>query len=166
MATKKAGTEEREQRMRVYEVGYLISPSVKEEDVEGVVGGIRNIIEKAEGLFIAEGAASMTRLAYDMEAFEAGKRVYHDRAYFGWIKFEGSTSVLAPLEAALKKSSEVIRHLVFETLREDTRAKIKAPALREVKRGDTLKSTRRTEEASAPVSEEDLDKAIQDLVVE
>ena len=45
--------------------------------------------------------------------------------------------------------------------REDTRAKMKAPTLREVKRTDTIHAKpRRVEEPSVAVSEEELDKAI------
>ena len=40
---------------RIYELGYHIIPTVKEEDVEKIVGGIRSVIEKAGGSFIAEG---------------------------------------------------------------------------------------------------------------
>ncbi|QQG37956.1 MAG: 30S ribosomal protein S6 [Candidatus Kaiserbacteria bacterium] len=152
---------------RIYEVGYHIAPSVKEEDIEKVVGGVRSRIEKEGGSFIAEGAPSMTRFSYAIEGREAGKRVEYDRGYFGWIKFEGSVAAAKALESALKQSKDVIRFILFRTVREDTRAKYKAPTLREVKRTDTIKSTpRRTEEQAAPVSEEELDKALQDITAE
>lgn len=168
MAVKKVTTtEEREAVMRVYETGYLIAPSVKEDDIESIVSGIRSVIEKASGSFIAEGAPSMMKLAYEMEGREVGKRMIYDRAYFGWIKFEAATSAVGALEVSYKRSTEILRHLIFKTLREDTRAKIKAPTLREVKRTDTLKTTpRRAEESAEPVSEEDIDKAIEDLTTE
>src|SRR3989344_4751410 len=79
-----------EDTLRIYEAGYLISPSVKEEDLEKVVSDIRGVIEKAEGSFIAEGAPSMTKLSYGMLFREGGKKMEHDRAYFGWLKFECS----------------------------------------------------------------------------
>ena len=34
---------------RIYEIGYHIIPTVKEEDVEKIVSGIRGIIESAGG---------------------------------------------------------------------------------------------------------------------
>ena len=52
--------------LRIYEIGYTILPTVKEEELEKVVGAIRSGIEKAGGNFIAEGAPSATRLAYGM----------------------------------------------------------------------------------------------------
>lgn len=156
---------------RIYEIGYHIIPTVKEEDVEKIVGGIRSIIEKAGGSFIAEGAPSLIKLSYTMSARakEGEKRVEYDRGYFGWIKFESGSGVTRTLEDALKLDANFLRFGIFRTVREDTRAKIKAPTLREVKRTDVIKSTPRrapSEESSAPVSEAALEKAIQDITTE
>ena len=154
-----------EKLARIYEIGYHISPAVKEEDLEKIVGGIRAVIEKAGGNFIAEGAPSLIRLAYTIEAREGGKRVEYDRGYFGWIKFEAEIAAVRSLEESLKLK-DILRFIVFRTVREDTRAKMKAPTLGEVKRTDTIKTTRRAEESAGPVSEEKLEKALQDITTE
>lgn len=148
---------------RVYELGYHIIPTVQEGDVEGIVTTIRGLIEKAGGSFIAEGAPTLMKLAYEMESREGDKNVRHDRGYFGWIKFEASPEAAESIDEALNQDGKVLRHIVFKTVREDTRAKMKAPTLREVKRTDTIKTTPRVEGASAPVSEADLDKALSDI---
>lgn len=160
-------TESEEKLSRIYEIGYHITPVAKEEDVEKIVGGIRGGIEKAGGSFIAEGAPSMVRLSYSIPVLEGGKRTAHDRAYFGWLKFEADVEATHALEDALKKNVDVMRFIVFRTVREDTRAKMKAPTLREVKRTDTIKTTpRRAEETAGPVSEAELEKALQDITAE
>jgi ribosomal protein S6 len=152
---------------RIYEVGYLVSPSTKDEDVEKVVSEIRKEIEAQGGSFIAEGAPSMTRLSYAIDGIEGGKRVEFDRAHFGWIKFEAPTTVADALEQMLKRNVSVIRHIMFRTVREETRAHLKAPQLREVRRTDTIKTTpKRAEESAAPVSEAELDKALEGLTQE
>ena len=152
---------------RIYEVGYHITPDTKEEELEKVVGSIRAVIEKANGSFIAEGAPSLTKLAYPVFLREGEKSVQYDRGYFGWIKFEAPIAVAHTLDAFLKQNKSFFRYLVFQTVREDTRAKMKAPQLREVKRTDVIKQVpRRVEETSAPVSEEDLEKALQDITAD
>ena len=153
---------------RIYEIGYHITPSVKEEDLEKVVSGIRSEIEKVGGSFIAEGAPAFTRLAYPMTIREGDKKVEYDRGYFGWIKFESSVPASQTITEAMKLNANILRYLVFQTVREDTRAKMKPPTLREVKRTDMIKAApRRAEEESAtPVSEADLDKALQDITTE
>lgn len=153
--------------LRIYEIGYHIAPSAKEEDLEQIVAGVRSVIEKAGGSFIAEGAPSLMKLAYPMTLREGEKSAEYDRGYFGWLKFEASVAVAHALESALKQSKDFFRFIVFQTVREDTRAKMKAPQLREVKRTDVIRQApRRVEEASAPVSEEQLEKAIQDITAE
>ena len=153
--------------VRVYEVGYHISPNVKEEDLEKVVSSIRSIIEKHGGSFIAEGAPALTRLAYEIEVREGEKHIQYDRGYFGWLKFETTSEAAQALERAMKADRNFLRAIVFRTVREDTRAKMKAPQLREVKRTDTIRTvTRRVEEAQGPVSEEKLEKAIEDITAE
>jgi hypothetical protein len=57
----------------------------------------------------------------------------------------------------------------FKTIREDTRAKFKAPQLREVKRTDTIKAAPRKApegEEKEAVSEADLEKALETLTQE
>lgn len=163
MATKKAKVAaETEAVLRVYEAGYHIASSVKEDELESIVGGIRSIIEKAGGIFIAEGAPVLTKLAYTMYQSEKGKRIAHDRGYFGWIKFESPTTLAKDLSDALQKNKEIIRSMVFVTLREDTRAKFRVAPVREVKRGES-KAVARSEEEAVPVSEEKLDKALETL---
>lgn len=161
-------SEENEDKiLRVYEVGYHLVPTILEGEVEGAVGAIRTVIEKAGGSFIAEGAPLLTKLAYSMIAKVGGKRVPHDRGYFGWIKFEADTSAAEAVRNHLVANGPILRSMVFETVREDTRAKIKMP-LREVKRTDTLKAAprRETSAVSTPVSEEEIDKAIETLTLE
>ncbi len=155
------------QSVRIYEVGYHITPDTKEEELEKVVGSIRAEIEKAGGSFIAEGAPSLMKLAYPVFVREGEKTSEYDRGYFGWIKFEAPIAIAQTIDAFLKQNKSFFRFIVFQTVREDTRAKIKAPQLREVKRTDVIKQApRRVEEVSAPVSEEDLEKALQDITTE
>lgn len=155
---------EREVILRVYEAGYHIVPQTKEEDVDGVVAEIRKIIEKAGGSLIAEGAPVLMKLSFPMTTREGDKNVTYDRSYFGWLKFEAPAAVTEDLAEFFAGTRAIFRSLVFKTLREDTRAKLtKSPALREVKRSETLKTVHKAEESAEPVSEEDLDKALETI---
>lgn len=153
---------------RIYEIGYHIIPTVPEDGLEKVVNAIRTVIEKAGGSFIAEGAPALMKLAYDMDAREGDRRVTHDRAYFGWLKFEAAPEVAALVDEALRTDQDILRYIVFKTVREDTRARVKMQ-VREVRRAESAAAaprSPRTEEVSAPVSEADLDKALKDLTEE
>lgn len=152
---------------RVYEIGYHISPATKDDEVEKVVSEVRSMIGGAGGAFIAEGAPSLTRLAYMIPVRESGKNMEYDRGYFGWIKFEAPASAAAILAESLKVHPAVMRSILFQTVREETRARFRAPTLREVKRTDTLKAAPHVAEVSAaPLSEAELEKAIEDITTE
>ncbi len=169
MAEKNKDAETNEAVLRIYEVGYHVSPSVKEEDVEKVVTQVRDVIEKVGGSFIAEAAPTHTKLSYPISVRQGERYSEYDRAYFGWIKFEADTQAAKVLTDSLTANKSILRALVFKTLREDTRAKFKAPQIREVKRTDTLKAApRKAADApdAAPVSEVDLEKALETLTAE
>ena len=103
---------------------------------------------------------------YEIEGNEGNKKHLFDRGYFGWLKFESSSETADALRAALEKHASIFRSMVFRTVREETRARLKAPQLREVKRTDTAKAAPRKAEEAAPVSEADLDKALETLTLE
>jgi len=163
-AVKKQAAEEREIILRVYEAGYHIVPHIKEENVDDIIAEIRAIIEKHQGSLIAEGAPVPLKLSYPMTTREGDKNVEYDRSYFGWLKFEAPPEVVSDLEEYFRTTRSIFRSIVFKTVREDTRAKLtKSPQLREVKRTETLKTVHKAEEAAGPVSEADLDKALETI---
>ena len=157
--------------LRVYEAGYLILPTVAEEELDGVVAEIRALIEKAGGSLIAEGAPISQKLAYTMYVNLGGKRVAYDRASFGWLKFEADGEAAEALRDMLEKNPSILRSILFKTVREDTRAVARTQQggqgmLREVKRTDTIKSTPAKgaqEGAGEEVSQEALDKSLDEL---
>lgn len=151
--------------LRIYEAGYLILPTVAEDQVESVVADIRSFIEKAGGSFIAEGAPVSTKLAYTMYVNNAGKQTAYDRAWFGWLKFEVDGATAHALTDMLLKHASILRSLIFKTVREDTRASARHTVLREVKRTDTIKSDPTKGAADAGVvSEAAIDKSIEELI--
>ena len=151
---------------RVYELGYHILPTVVADDLEAEVSTIRSAIEKHGGSFIAEGTPESMNLAYAMFVNNGGKQTKYERSYFGWMKFEMTPEGEEALRAELKSNSQILRFILFLTTREETRAQLQSSqnsVLREVKNTDTLEA-KREEEEGGEVSEEALDKSIDDLV--
>ena len=153
--------------LRIYEIGYHVLPTTPEAEVEGVVAEVRSMIEKSGGRFLAEGAPSLIKLAYPIAGKGLAKGTESDRGYFGWIKFEAPIAAAEALKEWLASNKNILRSIVFQTVREETRARFKTATLREVKRSDILKAApRQTEETSAPISEAELEKAISDITAE
>ena len=150
--------------MQVYELGFHIVPTIAEEKVANVFGDIKSLLEKNGAVFISEEYPKMRPLAYTMFKNEAGKNEKFNFAYFGWVKYELSKEVAAEVKEVLEKNKEVLRFLVLKTVRENTLY------------GHKL-SKKEGEKADVPVvgaipeeiiiaSEEEIDKTIEELVVE
>ncbi len=152
---------------QVYELGYHILPTVVADDLESEVAKLRSAIEKRGGSFVSEGTPEMTTLAYPMFINNGGKKTKYEQAYFGWIKFEmGADQATALSDEDITMNAQVLRHILVKTTRDETRAQLQTAQnniLREIKTTGTLERKTKVEEGGE-VSQEDLDKSIDDLV--
>ncbi|MBL4644346.1 MAG: 30S ribosomal protein S6 [Candidatus Pacebacteria bacterium] len=153
--------------VQVYELGYHILPTVVADDLEGEVAKLRSAIEKRGGSFITEGTPEMTTLSYPMFVNNGGKKTKYEQAYFGWMKFEmAAGEAIALRDEDLVTNAQVLRHILFKTTREETRAQLQTAQnniLREIKTTGVLEKKTVTEEGGE-VSQEQLEKSIKDLV--
>lgn len=106
---------------KIYEVGFHIVSSVAEELVPAEVEKIKSYLAKEKAIIIGEEAPKLRPLAYSIKkAFEGTYKVF-DKAYFGFIKFElPEEGDITNIDAAMKKNSLILRHLVIKTVRENT----------------------------------------------
>ena len=72
---------------RVYELGYLLMPTIKEEDVPVSYGNLKELVSSFKGEIIADEMPKMTNLAYSMQKITSNVRNKFKTAYFGWTKF-------------------------------------------------------------------------------
>ena len=163
--------EENSDEISVYELGYNLALEAVEDNVTPEVNLIKSSIEKNGGNFIDEGLPKKTKLAYDIVLSNAGKRKKFDSAYFGWVKFDMEPSKISDLKTALDENKSIIRFLIIKTVRESTLAPKKVLVERATTVVETPTTTKKIvkpteEEKKTPVSEEELDRTIEELVVE
>ncbi len=154
---------------RVYEIGYHVVPTVAEGDISSVVDTIRESVESLQGVIISEDSPKSVDLAYSMDHIVANKKTIFDSAYFGWIKFEGNPENIIKIKDSLEKNENILRFLVVKTVKESTLSKkpaVKAKQVTSVKNvKNVTKDTKDTViEKKEVVSEEEVDKAIEELV--
>lgn len=109
-----------EQQSTYYELSYLLAETLDEEGAMRVAGSLRDSIEKARAAIIEDGLPKKRALAYPI------KRQSH--AYFGWIRFMATPEVIAGIESAIKKETEVLRSSLIKTkpeARRETKARRK-----------------------------------------
>jgi len=153
---------------QIYEVGFLIVPTVLEERVGEVVSNIKGILEKNAGIVIADDFPKMKTLAYLMTKPSGGTIKKFNSAYFGWIKFEISAKAVGIVEKAFKADQNILRFLLIKTVRENTLfTKHTYPKVEFDKTPRSLEKPSTKEPSDVPaMTIEELDKTIEELVVE
>jgi small subunit ribosomal protein S6 len=103
---------------QVYELGYLILPSIAEDSLSDVVNAIKGIINKSGGEEVASEDPIKTDLAYEMSKTIGARKYVVNDAYIGWVKFECEPSCVPEIDSAVKLLDEVLRFLLIKTERE------------------------------------------------
>jgi ribosomal protein S6 len=152
-----------DKRLKIYEVGYLLLPTIPEEHLATEVQTIKSLIEKHEGTFITEDFPKLRTLAYAMVKPASGVNHKFDKAYFGWIKFEINPGAIPVIQKDLERNTNVLRFMVISTVRENTMTTPKA-VFRPAAEGATPEEG--AEEPKEKMTEEEMDKTIDNLVVE
>ncbi len=155
----------KETELRVYEVGYLLLPFVTEENLAHETGLIKEAITSSNGVVFSDEEPHLIDLAYPMFKVVSNKKTKFESAYFGWVKFDGDPQGLVKLKKALEANANVLRFMIIKTIRENTLVKkpapfgskpIKSAPKEEVKEG----------EPQPEINEAELDKTIEDLVID
>lgn len=164
-------TTTKDQKM-VYEIGYLIVPSVAEEKLEDEVKALFKILNGAGAAVIAEEMPHKEQLAYTMrKKTVSGAYEKFDSAYFGWVKFEVGPDAIGDIKRLFEKHATLLRMLVLSTVKENTylgkRASAIAASFSAKTEGGEIKADEKPEvkkEPTTPASIEEMDKSIDEMV--
>lgn len=146
---------------RVYEVGYILVPTVAEEEVPALYGNLKELISSLGGAHISDEMPRMIPLAYTMVKVVANVRNKFNTGYFGWIKFTMDPDKVLDLKKKLDLDPKVIRFLILKTVKENT------IAAKRFVRGDLHKkpvSKKNENEEAAPINKEEIDKEIDAMI--
>ncbi len=105
---------------RVYELGYLIMPTVDEGNLAEQRDALVALITRYKGIVIDEGQPVLIDLAYPMEKVINNKKNIYHQAYFGWIKFDISPEEIETFTNEVESIDSLIRTLLIKTVRENT----------------------------------------------
>ncbi len=99
--------------MRTYEVLFILSPQVPEEEGTTLINDFRGIGESTPATLITEEPWGRRRLAYPIEKFNEG--IYH-------LFIFNAEGALSELDRKMKNSDRILRHLIVRTDEETRRA--------------------------------------------
>ena len=147
---------------RVYEFGYLILPTIAEEEVPAQFGNLKERILSMKGDVISNDMPRMITLAYPMQKILSNVRNKFTTAYFGWIKFTMEPAQVLELKKALDLDRNLIRFLILKTVKENTIAAKRFIRGEGEYRRPMVKKTENEE--AVPINKEEVDKEIDALV--
>lgn len=105
---------------RIYEIGYLLSPAIRDEDLSTRENELKESLTKLGAIVISEGAPEFIDLAYEMSRVIENKRVRFTQGYFGWFKIEIDPAKMAEAKEILDKNTLLIRYLLIGASAENT----------------------------------------------
>jgi len=153
----------------LYELGYHLVPSLGEDDLALRVTDMQKAILANGGSVISEGQPQAFTLAYPMRKMRGGRWYHYETSFFGWIRFKVSAEGVLTLKSLLETDEHLIRYLLIKL---NPVALIPEP-VREARRevgGEVevepkaLVQKQEAEEEKGEVSEEELDKQIEQLI--
>jgi ribosomal protein S6 len=147
---------------RIYELGYLLVPTILEENLAVTYNNLKDLIVSLEGEIISDDMPKMLTLSYTMLKVTQNVRSKYDTAYFGWVKFEMNPEKVLELKKKLDLDPNFIRFLILKTIRENTIA-----AKRFIHKDSRRKipiMKREKDEIATPIDKEEIDKEIDAMV--
>jgi ribosomal protein S6 len=151
-----------EAKVGVYEVGYIMLPSIAEENLGGEVTAFKDMLTLHGATFVSDEHPKMMELAYEMSRSIANKKQKFSYGYFGWVKFECTGIQAKIIKDILDKDEKLVRYLLTKTVRENTMSPKRPYGKAE---GSMRRKFTPKEEVSTPINEETIDKEIDALVV-
>jgi small subunit ribosomal protein S6 len=106
--------------MRQYETGFILSPGLSEEESQGFIRQMADVIAQKKGKLVKQDIWGKRRLAYPIKRFNEGLYVF--------FLYEGSGDVSQELERRFKQSDSVIRFLTVKKDAKDALRKKKKAA--------------------------------------
>ena len=104
MVSKKVSNEE--EQLSDYELVFIISPEIAEEELSATIDRVSRFITEREGVISDVEQWGKRRLAYPVKHFEEGSYIL--------TRFKSKPAQNKELEANLKISENVLRHLVIK----------------------------------------------------
>ncbi len=154
---------------KLYELGYLLVPVIAENNLAAEVEAIKALLKKAEVEIISEDFPKLIPLAYPMTHGGSGKKEKFDKAYFGWIKFQGQATAAEFIKRGCDAYEHFLRFLIIKTVKDELQSAARTN-LRTVAAASPIARMDQPLEASDDVAkmavdEDELEKTLESIVV-
>lgn len=146
-----------------YEFAFHILPTVALEEVPGVFGDIKTLIDREGGHITHEEAPQNFDLAYTVVTHSEGKNYKYNHSYFGWMRFLLSPEKLAHLENEIKHEGRIMRFLLLRLTKTEIEQPFKIFEVKHKRKVEGDKVEGEKPEPSKPVSEAEIEKSLEGI---
>lgn len=150
---------------KVYELGYLLVPTITEENISVNYGDLKELVSSFGGEIISDEMPKMIPLSYSMQKVIYNIRNKFNTAYFGWIKFVMNSQKVLQMKSKLSLDPSIIRFLIVKTVKENTMS-VKRFAREDSYRRTPTTKKRTVTETAVPINKAEIDKKLDELLVE
>ena len=147
---------------RIYEVSYLLVPTISEEELPVIYGNLKELVVSLGGDIISDDTPKMISLAYQMQKTLQNVIKKFDTAYFGWVKFSMDPEKALELDKKIKLDLNIIRFLFIKTVKENTIAAKRFVHRDSIRR--KIPTLKKEGEEEIPLNKEEVDKEIDALI--
>lgn len=151
------GTETELREPRVYEIGYLLLPSLGADGAVDAIADLKTKLTAMGAEHISEGEVQHIDLAYEMVKIINNQNTFLNTAYFGWVKFAINPESIAALTKTLDNHPDMLRYLLIKTTREDTMVNAKPIA--------SIAASTEQDDAEEEIEGIDVDDILDDIVL-
>ena len=154
---------ENEGDVKLYELGIHLVPTLSEEAAVAKFAEIIAKIEKIGGAIKSSKNPETRPLAYEISKSGGGKKEKYETSFFGFTIFEMKREEITAFQKWVNIMPEMLRSIVVEVPKD-----ILVPKERRIPQShkeETKRTTDPTTEAK-PINEVELDKTIEQLVIE
>jgi ribosomal protein S6 len=147
-----------------YECAFHILPTIADEEVSGLVEGLKTILTRSGGTVTAEEIPERYDLAYDIVKHVDGTPRRFNATHFGWVRFTLSPAVLGAVIEDIRHLPEMVRFLIIRLTKEDIQKPFSIVGLR----AERARDEEHEEEVEVPdeVPVEALDQSLEKLTTE
>lgn len=158
-------TNEDENDSKVYELGFLIVPTIPVENIGAEFSKVKSLIEEKGVIPLSEEFPKLRPLSYSISKKVRAVKQVHSQAYFSWIKFEAEPSAVSEVKKGTEAIESVLRFIIIKTIKENILYSPRPAYVRSDPSRIARRNKEEKEKAETPISEAELDKTIEDLVI-
>ena len=160
---KEEKEEHDEREAGIYELGYLLLPTIPEEKIGEEVAKVKDAVGE-NGLVISGADAEMITLAYPMVKVLGGKNNTFASGYFGSLIFQTGSDTVGAVKTALTKNDRVLRFLIIKRTKESLLPSVRKSSSTREKTPAGARAHNEQTPGERKALEEEIDKTIEELV--